>query len=81
MTSELHKPTLLPNFIMGGGGGGGGVQELEGKARTRPEILRVVFGPYVQKCPCEASEQKLGQKPKSELTGIELSYCHHSICL
>ena len=24
MTSELHKPTLLPNFIMGGGGGGGG---------------------------------------------------------
>ena len=63
MTSELHKPTLLPNFIMGGGGGGG-VQELEGKARTRPKILRVVFGPYVQKCPCESSEQKLGQKTK-----------------
>ena len=29
----------------------------------------------------EASEQKLGQKPKSELKEIELSYCHHSICL
>ena len=32
--------------------------ELEGKARTRPNILRVVLGPYVQYCPCEASEQK-----------------------
>ena len=40
--------------------------ELEGKARTRPNILRVV---------CEASEQKLGQKPKSQLKEIELSYC------
>ena len=41
----------------------------------------VVLGPYVQYCPCEASEQKLGQKPKSKLKKIELSYCHHSICL
>ena len=31
--------------------------ELVGKARTRPIILRVVLGPYVQYCPCEASEQ------------------------
>ena len=31
--------------------------------------------------PCEASEQKLGQKPDSELRVIELRYCHHSICL
>ena len=46
--------------------------------RTRPKVLRVVLGPYVQYCPCEASEQKLGRKPKSELKGIiELSYCHH----
>ena len=44
------------------------------KARTPPNILRVVLGPYVQYCPCEASEQKLGQKPKSELKEIELSY-------
>ena len=29
------------------------------------DILRVVLGPYVQYCPCEASEQKLEQKPKS----------------
>ena len=36
------------------------------KARTRPNILRVVLGLYVQYCQCEASEQKLGQKPKSE---------------
>ena len=49
----------------------------EGKARTRPEILRVVLGPYMQYCPCEASEQKLGQKPESELKVIELRYCHH----
>ena len=51
------------------------------KARTRPNILRVFFGQYVQDCPCEASEQKLGQIPNSELREIELSYCHHSICL
>ena len=54
---------------------------MEGTARTRPDILKVVFGPYVQYCPCEASEQKLGQKPESELKDIKLSYCHHSICL
>ena len=28
----------------------------------------------------EASEQKLGQKQKSELKKIELSYSHYSIC-
>ena len=28
--------------------------ELEGKARTRPNILSVVLGPYVQYCPCAA---------------------------
>ena len=46
-----------------------------GKARTRPNILRVVLGPYGQYCLCKASEKKLGQKPKSELKEIELSYC------
>ena len=50
---------------------------MKGKARTRPDILRVVLGPYMQYCPCEASEQK----PESELKAIELSYCHHSIRL
>ena len=45
-------------------------KELEGKARTLPDILRVVLGPYVQYRTCEASEQKLGQKPKSVLKGI-----------
>ena len=45
---------------------------LVGKARTRPNILRVVLGPYVQYCPYEASEQKVGKKPKSELKKIEL---------
>ena len=57
------------------------IKELKGKARTRAGILRVVLGPYVQYCPCEASEQKLGQKPKFELKEIEISYFHHSICL
>ena len=41
-------------------------------ARTHHEILRVVLGPYVQYYPCEASEQKLGQKPKSAIKVIEL---------
>ena len=45
-------------------------------ARTRPDILKVVLGPYVQKL-----GQKLGQKPESKLKVIELSYCNHSICL
>ena len=39
--------------------------ELKGKARTRPEIYRVVLGPCALCCPCEASDQKWGQKPKS----------------
>ena len=54
-----------------------------GEARTRPDYLRVVLGPYMQNCQCEASEQKLGQKQKSELKEIELklvSYCHYSNC-
>ena len=54
---------------------------MEGTARTHPDILKVVLGPYMQYCPCEASEQKLGQKPETELRVIEFSYCHHSICL
>ena len=54
---------------------------LKGEARTRPDIFRVFLGPYVQYCPCEASEQKLGQKPKSEIKEIELSYCHQSSIL
>ena len=48
---------------------------LKGKARTRPEILRVVLGPYMQNCPGEASEQK----PKSRLKDIELIYCKNSM--
>ena len=53
--------------------------ELE--ARTRPDILRVVLGPCVQYCSCEASAQKLGPKTKIELKEIDFSYCHHLICL
>ena len=47
------------------------------KARTRPDILREVLGPYEKYSPCEASEQK----PISGLKDIKLSYCRHSICL
>ena len=54
-----------------GGGGGGGFRpinletlilryELKGKARTRPEICRVLLGACSQFYPCEASEQKWG---------------------
>ena len=56
-------------------------QELEGKARKRPNIFKGVLGPCVQFCPSETSEQKMGQKQKSEPKEIELSYCHHSICI
>ena len=52
-----------------------------GKGQDTSRHLKVVFGPYVQYCPCEASEQKLDQKLKSGLKVIALSYCHHSICL
>ena len=64
-------------------GGGGGVQAFH-FGKNYFELggsFKVVLGPYVQYCPCEASEQKLGQKPESELKVIKLSYCHHSICL
>ena len=36
--------------------------ELAMMARTCTNNLRVVLSPYVQQCPCEASEQKWGQK-------------------
>ena len=39
--------------------------ELKGKARARHDIFRLVLGPCAECCPCESSEQKLGQKPKS----------------
>ena len=80
--------TVLSGDLLGGGGGVQayhfGKKDFElgvgGKARTRPEILRGVSGSYVHNCPCEASEQKLEQKPKSGLKEIELSNCHHSNC-
>ena len=52
-----------------------------GEGQDTSRNIESSFGPYVQYCPCEASGQKLGQKTKSELKEIELSYCHHSICL
>ena len=46
--------------------------ELIGKARTCPEIFMLVFDLCAQCCPCEASEQKLGQKPRSTPKEIKL---------
>ena len=82
------------NIQLKGGGGGGGVQAfhfafgkinfelgVEGKGQDTSRNFEGNLGPYVQYCPCEASEQKLEQKPKSGLKVIELSYSHHSICL
>ena len=54
---------------------------VDGKARTCPDIFMMVLGPCAQYCPCEASEQKLGQKPKSTPKEIKPWTCHHSICL
>ena len=73
----------------GGGGGGGGGLGLSlwktnfelGVGGEGQDTSQHFEGPYVQYCQCEASEQKLGQKPNSELKEIELSYRHHSICL
>ena len=50
-------------------------------ARTCTNNLRVVFSPYVQHCPCEASEQKWGQKTNIWNKEIELSIVFHSIRL
>ena len=50
-------------------------------ARTCTNNLRVVFSPYVQHCPCEASEQKWGQKTNIWNKEIELRYLFHSIRL
>ena len=46
--------------------------EFIGKARTCSDIFMSVFGLCAQCCPCEASEQKLGQKPKSTPKEIKL---------
>ena len=51
-------------------------------ARTCSNNLRVVLSPYVQQCPCEASEQKWGQKTNIyKSKEIELSFLFHSIRL
>ena len=39
----------------------GSLAAMEGTARTRPDILKVVLGPYVQYCPCLASERNWGK--------------------
>ena len=52
--------------------------ELKGKARTRPDFLRVVLGPCAQFYtfkffyPCKASEQKWGQTPKPKQKETDL---------
>ena len=65
--------------LKGGGGGGGGGR---GGGGSGLSIWKKGFRASSWKYfPCEASEQKLGQKPKSELKKIELSFCHHLIYL
>ena len=50
-------PIILETLIMKYG--------LKGKARIRPDFFRLVLGPCAQFYPCEESEQKWGQTPKS----------------
>ena len=57
MTTRVFRLIMLENLIL--------KFELKGKARTHPEIFRVVLGPCAQFCLCEASEQKWGQKPRA----------------
>ena len=70
---SIVHPSGLRKHLRGGGGGGGGFSpdfckntilryELAMMARTCTNNLRVVLSPYVQHCPCEASEQKMGPK-------------------
>ena len=47
-------------------------QKLKGKARTHTNLLRVVLGSCAKCCPCEASEQKMGPKSKSQTKKIKL---------
>ena len=54
----MVRPIILETFILR--------YKLEGKARTRPDIFKVILGPCAQFYPREASEQKLGQIPKSK---------------
>ena len=80
-----HGPNSFTNTIKGGSGFSLWKKDfelgVEGKGQGTSRNFEVVLGPYVQYCPCEALEQKLGQKSKSEINEIELSYCHQSICL
>ena len=49
--------------------------ELKGKAKKRPDIFKVGFGSVCKMCQCflcEASEQRLGLKPKSTPEEIKL---------
>ena len=52
-------PSKLKNLLIKGRGGFRPIilEKIGPKARTRPEILMVVFGPYVQYCLCDATEQ------------------------
>ena len=52
-----------------------------GEGRDTSQHFEGSFGSICAILPCEASEQKLGQKPKPELKEIKLSYCNYSICL
>ena len=80
LKSESQCTQFYNVFILKGGGGGrgggGGFRPviletfiirygLKGKARTSPDFFRLVLGPCTQFYPCEASEKKWGQTPKS----------------
>ena len=66
-------------FVLRGGGAGFRPLILEKstlryglKRKDMSRLFRVVLGQCAQCCPCEASQQKWGQKPKSTPKEIEL---------
>ena len=76
---QLYLISII--FVLRRAGGGGGFRPiiLEKsilryglKRKDMSRLFRVVLGPCAQCCPCEASEQKWGQKPKSTPKEIEL---------
>ena len=51
------------------------------KAWSCTHNLSVVLGPCAQCFSCEASEQKMVQKPTAKRKELKLSFLHYSICL
>ena len=55
--------------------------EVEGEGQDTSRHFEGSFGSIRAILPCDCLGANTGEKPKSEVKKIELSYCHYSICL